>query len=96
MKRIGIVASRIAKDNLLLYNFYVVLISFLLSLLVFFVSGFTLFVGLALISYITQGFMVIEPGTGFSSFLTVCMVALAVVIGVINLVAVMVNIKFRK
>ena len=96
MKRIGIAASRIAKDNLLLYNFCVVVISFLLSLLVFFISGFTLFVGLALISYITKGFMVIEPGTGLSSFLAICVVTLAVVVGVINLVAVMVNIKLRK
>jgi hypothetical protein len=96
MKRIGITASRIAKDNLLLYNFYVLLISFLLSLLIFFVSGFALIVGLALISYITKGFMVIEPGTGFSSFLAICMIALAIVVGVINLVAILLNIKIRK
>ncbi len=96
MKRIGIAASRIAKGNLWLYNFYVLLISFLFSLLIFFISGFTLIVGLALISYITKGFMVIEPGTGFSSFLAICMVSLAAVVGVINLAAVLFNIKLRK
>ncbi|NTV29874.1 MAG: hypothetical protein HGA80_07325 [Candidatus Omnitrophica bacterium] len=96
MKRIGIAASRIAKDSLWLYNFYVILISFLFSLLVFFISGFTLIIGLALISYITKGFMVIEPGTGFSSFLTICMVALVVVVGTINLAAILFNIKLRK
>lgn len=96
MKRVGIVASRIAKDNLLLYNLYVLLISFLLSLLIFLISSFTLIVGLALTSYVTKGFMVIEPGTGFSAFLKVCMVSLAVVVGVTNIIAVLMNIKLRK
>ncbi len=96
MKRIGIAASRVAKGNLWLYNFYVLLLSFLLCLLIFFLSGFTLIVGLALISYITQGFMVVEPGTGFSALLKTCLVALTVVVGVIYLFAVLSNIKIRK
>ena len=96
MKRIGIAASHIAKDNLCLYNTYVLILSFLLSLLVFFLSSFTLIVGLALISYVTQGFMVIEPGTGFSALLGICLAALAAVVGLICLVAILLNIKFRK
>ncbi|MBF0486163.1 MAG: hypothetical protein HQL16_06590 [Candidatus Omnitrophica bacterium] len=96
MKRIGIAASRIAKDNLFLYNFFVLLISGLLSLLIFFVSGFSLIVGLALVSYLTKGFAVFEPGTGFSSMLFICFAALAVVVGIINLLAILVNLKLKK
>jgi hypothetical protein len=96
MKRIGITASRIAKGNLWLYNVYVLILSFLLCLLVFFLSGFTLIVGLALISFITRGFMVVEMGTGFSALLITCMIALTVVVGVMYLFAVMRNFKIRK
>ena len=96
MKRIGIAASRIARGNLWLYNICVLLLSFLLSLLIFFLSGFTLIVGLGLISFITRGFMVIEPGTGFSALLSTCMIALAVVVGVFYLIAIVTNIKIRK
>lgn len=40
MERIGIAASKIAKGNLLLYNSYVVLIAFLLSVLLFLISEY--------------------------------------------------------
>ena len=93
MKRIGIVASKVAKDNLLLYNFYVVLLSSLLSLLIFLLSAFAVLVGLALIAFITRGFMTLDLRAGLSSVLTVAMVTLAVVVGCINLAAVLINIK---
>lgn len=96
MKRIGIAASRIAKDNLLLYNLCVVIISFLLSLLIFFISSFTLIVGIAIVSYIARGFMAVDPGTSVYSVLLTSMSVLGAVVGIINLVAILVNIKIRK
>lgn len=96
MKRIGIIASRISRGDLVLYNCSVVVISFLLSLLIFFLSSFSVLIGLALVSYLTKGFMIIEPGKGLSSFLTIAVVALAVFVGLVNIVAILINIKLRK
>ena len=93
MKRIGIVASHIAKDNLAVYNFFVFLLSALLSLLIFFVSSFSLLAGMALVSYLVRGFMSID--TAGSLFRT-AVIALVVVVGVINLAAVLVNIKLKR
>ena len=48
MKRIGILASRISKDSLALYNFYVLLFSCLFALIIFFLSAFSIVVALSL------------------------------------------------
>ncbi len=95
MKRIGIAASRISKGNLLLYNFYVILLSILFSLVIFFLSSFTLLVSFAILSFISKGFMVFEPDSGLSSTFTVCMAALAIVVAVISLAAILINIKLK-
>ncbi len=76
MKRIGIAASRIAKDDLVLYNVFVIVLSFLLSLLIFFISAFSIVAGMALVSYVSRG--------------------LAGVVSMINLTAVLVNIKLKR
>jgi hypothetical protein len=93
MKRIGIAASHIAKDNLLLYNIFVCLLSSLLSLLIFLVSSFSLLAGVALVSYLMRGFMAIDATTGL---LRTAFIALAVVVGLINLAAVLANIKLKR
>jgi hypothetical protein len=96
MKRIGIIASHIAKDNLALYNFYVFLFAGLFSLIIFFLSMFSLVAGLSLMMYATKGVVVIAPETGFQKLLWTSLIVLVVVVGVINLVAVLMNIKVRK
>jgi hypothetical protein len=93
MKRIGIAASHIAKDDLVLYNVFVLLLSFLLSLLIFFISAFSILVGIGLTSYMSRGFMVLDAGAGFFKFAFFGLVA---VVAVINLVAVLVNIKLKR
>lgn len=93
MKRIGIAASRIAKDDLFLYNVFVLVLSFLLSLLIFFISAFSILSGMALTSYVTRGFMAIDPGTAVLKF---ALFGLAALVGLINLVAVLVNIKLKR
>ena len=96
MKRIGILASRIAKDNLMLYNFYVLLLSGLFSLIIFFLSAFSIVAGLALMMYVTKGIMMIGPEAGFIKLLMTSMAVLAVVVGIVNLVAVLMNVRVRK
>lgn len=93
MKRIGIAASHIAKDDLVLYNVFVLILSFLLSLLIFCISAFSILAGVAVTSYFTRGFMSIDPGSGFFKF---ALFGLAAVVGLINLTAVLVNIKLKR
>ena len=52
MERIGIAASKIAKGNLHLYNFYVVLLTLLFSFLVYFLTGSAIVFALVLIAII--------------------------------------------
>lgn len=96
MKRIGITAGRIARGNLFLYNFFVCLLSLIFSLLIFFVSAFSLIAGLALVSLVTRGIVVFNPGTGLSSMLFVCLGTLAAVVVLLNLVFIMVNVRLKK
>ncbi len=93
MKRIGIAASHIAKDDLVLYNVFVILLSCLLSLFIFLVSAFTVAAGMALTSWATRGFMAIDPG---AMLVKVSLAGLAAATGLINLTAIMVNIKFKR
>ncbi|MBF0330760.1 MAG: hypothetical protein HQL17_02395 [Candidatus Omnitrophica bacterium] len=93
MKRIGIVASRIAKDDLLVYNGLVMLFSFLLSLLIFFIAAFSILAAIALVSYVTRGYMSMDAGRGFFRF---ALMGLSGVVAIINFVAVIVNIKLKR
>ena len=95
MKRIGIAASRIAQENIAVYNFSVFLLATLFSLLVFVLSAFSLFMGFMILSFVSKGFVVFESATGFSPTFTICMAALAVVVGVLNIVAISMNIKLK-
>lgn len=95
MKRIGIAASRIAKGNLWVYHLSVLFLSSLFSFLVFVLSAFSLLVGFGLLSFISKAFVIFEAGRGFSPAFLVAMAALAVVVGIMNLVAIIMNIRIR-
>ena len=69
MKRIGLAASKMAKGNIVLYNIYVVLISFLFSLFIFIVAGCTIIFALIIISYISTELMLFEFEKGWASIL---------------------------
>ena len=64
MERIGIAASKIAQGNLFLYNFFVVAIASLFSLLVFFVSGCAIVLMLVIVAYVSSpgGFPDLQKG----------------------------------
>ncbi|MCX5680691.1 MAG: hypothetical protein NT079_00075 [Candidatus Omnitrophica bacterium] len=96
MQRIGIAASHIAKGNLLLYNFFVVLISFLFSLLIFVISGMAIVFGLALVAYLTQTPSIIDLKHGVISPIPICLIFLGMVISIFNLYAIGINIKIRR
>lgn len=96
MKRIGVAASKMAKGNLALYNFYVVLIAFLFSLFILIVAGSSVVLAIVILAYVANEVMGIELERSWASILSVCMVSLTVIIAVFNLFAISQNIKFPK
>ncbi|MCK5083795.1 MAG: hypothetical protein KAR31_12880 [Candidatus Omnitrophica bacterium] len=96
MKRIGIVASRISKGNLVLYNVYVVLIAALFSLFIFIVAGSTVIFALTIIKYVGNEIMGVEFERSWQSILTVCMVSLTIVVTLFNLFAISRNLKLPR
>jgi len=95
MKRIGIAASKIAKGNWALYNFYVVVISFLFSLLIFVMSGATVVFALIILSYIGNEIMP-ELEKSWSSVQNICMGSLTIIVVLFNLMAISINMKLPK
>lgn len=95
MRRIGTAASHIAKGNLVLYYFFVGLISFLFSLVVFLISGLAIALGLVIIAFLTRNASIIDLKHGVSSPILICMMFLAVAIGLFNLYAIGMNIKLK-
>lgn len=96
MKRIGIAASKIAKGNWVLYNCYVVLISFLFSLFIFVIAGATVVLALAIVAYVGSEIMAFEFEKAWSAVLPICMMSLTIVVAVFNLFAISQNLKLPK
>jgi len=93
MKRIGIAASKMAKGNLVLYNSYVVLISFLFSLFIFIVAGCTVVFALIAFAYVSNELIATEFEKGWLGIFAVCMITLTVVMFLFNLIAISTNMK---
>ncbi len=97
MERIGIAASKIAKDNLLFYNLNVVLISSLFSLFIFVVTASTVIFALIILRYMAmEVFFAPEFEKMWPTVLSLSMIALTVAITLFNLLAISRNIKFPK
>lgn len=95
MKRIGIAASKISPGNILLYNVFVFILSTLFSILVFVLSGFSIFVAIYIIHALTTGSTVFDFYSVWGGILKSCMVALAVMMGIFNMCAIGVNLKLK-
>lgn len=93
MRRIGIAASKMARGNLPKYNVFVIVIAFLCSLLLFFICGFAILAALFLVSLVCRPFLPPEFNAAAPAIVRVCLVALAVVIGILNVLAVIKNVK---
>jgi hypothetical protein len=96
MERIGIAASRMAKGNLWLYNFFVVLIAFLFSFLVFVISSLSVIFGVIVITFLTKtpSTLLLNDKTIF--VISLCLTSLTVIIGCFNVFAIGKNIKIKK
>src|SRR5437867_11080993 len=97
MERIGIAASKIAKGNLLLYNFLVIAISFSFSILIFLLAGTSVFVALWAIDAINTSVggehLYYNFQKEWTSVMLVCMISLTIVVSLFNLFAILKNIK---
>jgi hypothetical protein len=96
MDRIGIAASKMAKDNLALYNFSVVLIVFLLSAIMFLIAGGSIFLALVAIGFLYHGIVPGGPKSEWWILINICMAVLSIAIGAISLFAIAKNLKFRR
>ena len=96
MERIGIAASKMSPDSLFLYNFYVILLSFLFSLLILLVAGATVVFSLIIIRYVTSEIMGLQVFEDWTKILTVCMTGLSILTGLFNLAAISKNIRLTK
>ena len=94
MKRIGVAASRIAKDNYWLYHLYVILISSMMSLLLFLVVGLIVVFALAILNYVGTELIGQEYHNRQETIVMICMAALAVVTLFFNLFAILINLRF--
>lgn len=95
MKRIGIAASKISEGNIVLYNVFVLVLSTLFSLLIFFLSAFSVFVAIYVIHALMAGFTDFNFTSSWGGILKSCMVALAVMTGLLNLFAISINLKLK-
>ena len=93
MKRIGIAASKMAKNNLLLYNIFVVVISFLFSLLIFIIAGSSILFALIILGYLINGIMPVQFWQEWHELVLLCMISLSVVMLLFNLYAIGLNIR---
>ena len=96
MKRIGIAASRISKGNLAHYNFYVVLISLIVSLFLFLVAGLAVFLAIGVIAFFGHETMTDELTNNWTTIMSVCLKALGMTVVIFNVVALTINLKIPK
>ncbi|OGX05956.1 MAG: hypothetical protein A2Z88_02675 [Omnitrophica WOR_2 bacterium GWA2_47_8] len=95
MERIGIAASKFAKGNIWLYNLGVIMIAFLSSLFIFFVAGASIILSLLLLGYIIDQVTPVGFEKQWGVILRISMIALSVVIGIFNLMALVKNLKIK-
>lgn len=96
MKRIGIAASRISKGSLKFYNLYVVLISFLFSLLLFVIAGLSVFLAIGIVSFFGHETMTEELRSHWTTIMSICLKALGLAVIVFNIVALAINLKLSR
>ena len=96
MRRIGIAASKMAKNSLFTYNLFVILISCLFSLIILLVCGFSILLIVFLISLILHALKPDDIHAGWVHMFKICLIVLGIVVGGFNLVAILKNIQFTK
>lgn len=95
MDRIGIAASKIAKGNVVLYNTYVVVLTFLFSLFVFMIAGAAIMLALIIVGYFVDGLLPNDLLQDWRQVVVACMVSLTAVVGFFAVYALIRNFKLK-
>ncbi len=93
MNSIGMAASKTAKDNLFLYNAYVILLAFLFSLFIFLMAGVTVIIALFVFGYVATEFKIFDFAKSKDAIFILCFISLMSIAVVFNILAVMKNIQ---
>lgn len=96
MKRIGMAASRISKGDVRLYNLYVVLISLLVSIFLFFIAGLAVILAIGIIMLFGPETMTEELRDNAPKVTRMCVQALLLVVVMFNLAGIAINAKLVK
>ena len=96
MERIGIAASKIAKGNLFLYNFVVILIVLVFSLLIFFLAGCSIVIVLVLMAYVSKWGSLPDLQKGWMPLMVACLKSLAALVGLLAFYAVAKNFRLKR
>lgn len=96
MKRIGMAASRISKGDVRLYNIYVILISLLFSILLFFIAALAVVLAIGIIMLFGPETMTQELRDNWQTVIRMCTQALLIVVVMFNLAGIIINMKFVK
>jgi len=96
MERIGILASKIAKKNLGLYNLCVVFFAFLFSMLIFCLAGAAILLSLVLLRGLMNGLPGGDTSQDWAVAIYFCLTALTGVVGVLFTIAITRNVKLRR
>jgi len=96
MERIGLAASKIAKGNFFLYNFFVVVLTIIFSLFIFFIAASSITLALVILGYLMGGIMQTEFTKRWWDIFGICMMTLTVVVSVFSVCAILKNIKIQK
>src|SRR5437868_6941070 len=96
MLRIGLAASKISKGNIWLYHLAVILISCLFALFIFLVCGFCIAATIFVLSLLLQRFVPsVNSQAWIVDVLKTCLSCLAILIGLLTLVAIIKNTKLK-
>ena len=93
MERIGLAASKMAKGNLLLYNFFIIVLTIIFSLFIFFIAGSSITLALVILAYFVNGIMPTEFNKQWWDIFRICMVTLTMVVSIFSLCAILKNIR---
>ncbi|MDP2653006.1 MAG: hypothetical protein Q8Q08_03135 [Candidatus Omnitrophota bacterium] len=95
MERIGRAASKIAQGNIFVYNFIVVALSFMFSLLLYLVAGSSIILALAIIGYVANGVTTTDISQEWRAIIKVCMASLTAVVVTFNFLAILKNARIK-
>jgi len=85
-----------SKGGLLSYNLYVILIACLFSMFIFLLCGFSILLIVFLVSLILHAIKPADFHEGWVHIFKICLIILAVVVGVFNIIAILKNLQFTK